>query len=65
MAIQKLQYIDSCLVEKMTTLLPRQSPEELQNRFGIGVNTWVKIRKGQAIRESVATRLIQRLEGYC
>lgn len=65
MAIQKLQYIHPYLVEKMVTMLPRQSPEELQNHFGIGVNTWVKIRKGQAIRESVAVRLIERLEGHC
>ena len=59
----KLQQLDPILVEKMANLLPRQSPEEVQNRFGIGINTWMKLRKGEAIRHSVAERLVERIQG--
>ena len=61
MAIPKLQQVDPDLVEKMAGLLSSQSPEEVQHRLGIGINTWNKLRKGQAIRQSVAQRLIERV----
>jgi hypothetical protein len=61
MAIQKLQQVHPDLVEKMAGLLSSQTPEEIQNQLGIGINTWTKLRKGQAIRRSVALRLIERL----
>lgn len=61
MAIQKLQHVDPGLVEKMAGLLSSQSPEEVQHHLGIGINTWTKLRKGQAIRQSVALRLVERV----
>lgn len=61
MAIQKLQHVDPGLVEKMAGLLSSHSPEEVQHRLGIGINTWTKLRKGQAIRQSVALRLVERV----
>ena len=61
MAIQKLQYVDPDLVERMAVLLSSQSPDEVQQQLGIGINTWTKLRKGQAIRQSVAQRLIERV----
>jgi len=63
MATQKLQYIEAGMVEKMSALLTRQSPEEVQSRLGIGINTWTKLRKGEAIRQSVAERLLERVQG--
>ena len=61
MAEQKLRHIDPGLVEKMSAMLTKQSPAEIQRLFGIGINTWTKIRRGEAIRESVARRLLARL----
>lgn len=61
MSAKKLQRVDPCVVEKMATLLASQSPEEVQSRLGIGINTWIKLRKGQAIRDSVAQRLLDRM----
>lgn len=46
----------------MTAAISCQKPEVIQDRFGIGVKTWVKIRDGKAIRYSVAARLIERLK---
>lgn len=62
MATQKLQLIDTDMVERMATLLRQHSPEEVQDRLGIGINTWAKVRKGEAIRKSVAVRLLERVE---
>lgn len=62
MTKRRLQYIDPVLVSKMASLLPRESPEEVQCQFGIGINTWVKLRRGEAIRYSVAERLVKRVE---
>lgn len=62
MAAQKLLRIEAREVERMATMLVRQSPEEVQTRLGIGINTWHKLRKGEAIRRSVAERLLQRLD---
>ncbi|MET0239553.1 MAG: hypothetical protein ABW184_06610 [Sphingobium sp.] len=62
MATPNLMTVDSTLVEKMAATINSQKPEVIQDRFGIGVKTWVKIRDGKAIRHSVATRLIERLQ---
>jgi len=42
----------------------RQTPQTdkaLQREFGISYNTWRRIKAGEAIRTSVAERLIRRL----
>ncbi len=62
MAIQKKLQIEAGMVERMAALLSRQSPEEVQSRLGIGINTWIKLRRGEAIRESVAERLLERVQ---
>jgi hypothetical protein len=46
----------------MRSAISCQKPDEIQNRFGISLNTWTKLREGQAIRHSVAERLIHRLK---
>jgi hypothetical protein len=43
-------------------MLPRQTAEDIQDCFGISLNTWTKLRKGEAIRQSVAERLMARLD---
>ncbi|MDF8332429.1 hypothetical protein [Novosphingobium cyanobacteriorum] len=62
MRVQKLTQLEPELVAKMRTMIPCQKPEVIQSRFGIGLNTWVKLREGKAIRHSVAVRLLQRLQ---
>lgn len=62
MAVQKMTGIEADLVDRMASVLPCQKPDVVMGKFGIGVNTWLKIRKGQPIRQSVAMRLIARLE---
>ncbi|MCW1381396.1 hypothetical protein OLX02_01035 [Novosphingobium sp. KCTC 2891] len=47
---------------KMKSVITCQKPDVIQNHFGIGLNTWVKLRDGKAIRHSVAIRLLQRLQ---
>jgi hypothetical protein len=61
-AEQKLTHIEAGMVEKMAGMLSRHSPEEVQTHLGIGINTWTKLRKGEAIRRSVAMRLLERVE---
>jgi hypothetical protein len=46
----------------MAATVSCHKPEVIQDRFGIGVKTWVKIRQGQAIRYSVGARLLERLK---
>jgi hypothetical protein len=46
----------------MRQVINCQKPEVIQSHFGIGLNTWVKLRDGKAIRHSVAIRLLQRLQ---
>jgi hypothetical protein len=46
----------------MRSIIQCQKPEVIQSHFGIGLNTWVKLREGKAIRHSVAVRLLQRLQ---
>lgn len=62
MTTPSLMTVDPQLVNRMMASISSQKPEVIQDRFGIGVKTWVKIREGQAIRHSVATRLIERLK---
>ena len=62
MAVQKKVQIEAGKVERMAALLARESPEEVQDRLGIGISTWIKVRRGEAIRQSVAVRLLERLQ---
>lgn len=62
MTTQRLIQVEPAVVHKMASVLQSQKPEVIQNHFGIGLNTWVKLREGRAIRHSVAVRLLQRLQ---
>jgi hypothetical protein len=62
MRVQKLTYVQPEVVAKMRSVIHCQKPEVIQSHFGIGLNTWVKLREGRAIRHSVAIRLLQRLQ---
>jgi hypothetical protein len=62
MKSKKLQQVDRCHIDALNTLLANQSAEEVQHRLGIGINTWQKLRRGEAIRPSVAARLIERAQ---
>lgn len=62
MSTPNLITVDPRYVEKMAESIKCQKPEVIQDRFGIGVKTWVKVREGHAIRHSVAMRLIERLK---
>ncbi len=62
MALQKLTVIDPLIVTQMASMLPRYNAEDIQDHFGISLNTWSKLRKGEAIRDSVAARLLGRIE---
>ena len=62
MTVQRLTQVEPTVVHKMASVLQSQKPEVIQNHFGIGLNTWVKLREGKAIRHSVAERLLQRLQ---
>ncbi|HSI19328.1 MAG TPA: hypothetical protein VK980_16280 [Sphingomonas sp.] len=52
------------IVSLMRARRTPQTDEALQQAFGISYNTWRRINAGQAIRASVAERLIQRLGKY-
>lgn len=65
MSDQRLTQVEPAVVKKMASVLSCQKPEVIQNHFGIGLNTWVKLREGKAIRHSVAERLMQRLQRDC
>lgn len=62
MTAQRLIQVEPAVVHKMASILQSQKPEVIQTHFGIGLNTWVKLREGKAIRRSVAVRLLQRLQ---
>ncbi|MGV3512788.1 MAG: hypothetical protein ACO1OX_12390 [Novosphingobium sp.] len=62
MSTPRLIQVEPAVVHKMASILKCQKPEVIQNHFGIGLNTWVKLREGKAIRHSVAVRLLQRLQ---
>lgn len=62
MRAQRLTLMEPDVVAKMRSVIACQKPEVIQSHFGIGLNTWVKLRDGKAIRHSVAERLMQRLQ---
>jgi hypothetical protein len=62
MRVQKLIHVEPVVIAKMRSIIQCQKPEVIQSHFGIGLNTWVKLRDGKAIRHSVAVRLLQRLQ---
>jgi hypothetical protein len=62
MRVQKLIHVEPTVIAKMRSIIQCQKPEVIQSHFGIGLNTWVKLREGKAIRHSVAVRLLQRLQ---
>lgn len=62
MAEQKVVAVEPGVVQLMLAMVPRQTPEDVQAQFGIGINTWRKIRKGEAVRASVAHRLMDRVQ---
>jgi len=62
MATPNLTQLDPVVVQKMASTISCQKPEVIMDRFGISVNTWVKLKKGKAIRHSVAIRLLERLK---
>ena len=54
--------VDGISIESMTRALPAQTDASLMETFGISLNTWNKLKKGEPIRKSVAVRLIERLD---
>jgi hypothetical protein len=54
--------VDGMSIDRMTRALPAQTDACLMHTFGISLNTWNKLKKGEPIRKSVATRLIERLD---
>lgn len=62
MAEQKVVAVEPRVVQMMLAMMPRQTPEDIQAQFGIGINTWRKIRKGEAVRASVVHRLMDRVQ---
>jgi len=63
MALPRLTTIEPGMINQMLAMLPRQTAEDIQDCLGISLNTWTKLRKGEAIRHSVAARLIARVDG--
>lgn len=49
------------LVKLMRDALPSQSKESVMETFGISSNTWLKIKRGEPIRQSTAECLVRRL----
>ena len=56
----KLSYLDPAFIAELSGRLPAQTAECIQDTFGISANTWLKLRRGMPIRQSVAQRLLQR-----
>lgn len=59
---QRLTDVAPEVVAAMRSVITCQKPDVIQNRFGISLNTWTKLREGRAIRHSVAERLMHRLK---
>ena len=53
--------IDPAVVQRMEAMVSCYKADVIQHHFGISLNTWAKLRKGAAIRNSVAERLVTRL----
>ena len=62
MTEQRMTHVQPDVVARMRSLIDCQRPDVIQRHFGIGLNTWVKVREGHAIRHSVAQRLLERLQ---
>lgn len=58
---RNMALVDTEVASRMAATLPVQTAGTVMETFGISMNTWVKIRKGQPIRASVADRLLVRL----
>lgn len=59
--MQRMTVIDRSVVQRMETMVNCHKADVIQHHFGISLNTWAKLRKGMAIRNSVAERLVSRL----
>lgn len=57
----RLSFVNPSFVETLNGRLRAQTAECVMETFGISVNTWLKMRKGMAIRKSVAERLVRRM----
>lgn len=55
-----LHHLDPAFVVELSGYLPSQTAECIQSTFGISANTWLKLRRGMPIRQSVAERLLSR-----
>lgn|GEM_PF-3277882 len=53
--------LDHEAIEQMTRALRVQTDDCVMETFGISVNTWFKLKKGEAVRASVVERLMERL----
>ncbi|WP_375188185.1 hypothetical protein [Sphingobium yanoikuyae] len=58
---QKLVLVQPETVARMRLYLDGRTDEKLNARFGISYNSWRKIAAGQAVRASLANRLMARL----
>ncbi|MBB4154404.1 hypothetical protein GGQ80_002317 [Sphingomonas jinjuensis] len=56
-----LRPVEPSIADRMRRDLRGETDETLTEQFGISYNTWRKIRSGQAIRESLAARIEDRL----
>jgi enoyl reductase-like protein len=54
--------VDRRLVAAMQALLPVQTKECIMDTLGISANTWVKVKRGEAVRRSTVEYLIRRVE---
>ena len=55
------EHILPAQVERMREMLSRRSDQGVMDVFGISANTWLKLRRGEPIRRSLAERLRERL----
>lgn len=53
--------VPSDIVNHLIDNCPARTDEALQPRFGISYNTLRRIERGEAIRRSVALRLVERV----
>lgn len=60
-ASPRLRAVEPAIAERMRRDVRGETDEVLTAQFGISYNTWRKVRSGQAIRASVATRIENRL----
>lgn len=58
-----LHHLDPAFIIELSGRLPAHTAECIQDTFGISANTWLKLRKGMPIRQSVAERLLSRFGG--